>query len=269
MNNNPFSKFEIDHLSPSAINTFIADPCIYILRYLYKHKGPSNPAMWRGTVVDEGIGKRLGFKKVKGKWVKGKTKTTKANTIKFAEKQFDGLHRYHKTKIDVDTDRAEREKAFVPKYLEVAMPYYDSLGQPDSYQKKINLQLDEIPIPIIGYIDLQYDGIVRDIKTVSRLPSEIPSGVNRQLSVYAMAEDSMPVVDYVYVTKTRAEVITMPVTDIDFHIATVKKVAHTIMNLLSYSDDINQIANLYFPDFDDWRWSPEDIAVAETIWRVK
>ena len=61
--NDPFEKFGIDHLSPSSINTFIADPCMYILRYLYKHRGPSNPAMWRGTVVDEGVGRHLGFKK--------------------------------------------------------------------------------------------------------------------------------------------------------------------------------------------------------------
>ena len=158
----------------------------------------------------------------------------------------------------------------MPNYLKTAMSYYDQLGdKPVSYQKEINLQIDGIPIPIQGFIDLQYDGIVRDIKTVSRLPSEIPSSVNRQLSVYAIAEDSMPIVDYVYITKTKSEVISIPVIDVDEHIATVKKVAHSIMNLLSYSDDVNEIASLFYPDYDDWRWSKEDIKVAQNLWSIK
>ena len=42
-----------------------------------------------------------------------------------------------------------------------------------------------------------------------------------------------------------------------------------IMNLLSYSDDVNQIASLFYPDYDDWRWSQEDIKVAKTLWSIK
>ena len=268
--NNPFETFEIEHLSASSVNTYIADPCMWILRYLYNYKSPSNPAMWRGTVVDEGIGSFLGFyKNEDGEWVKKKTKTTPTKVVENALKQFQGLYNFHKKTTDIDKSKYEREKNFVPKYLNVAMPYYARLGTPVFYQKKISLQLDEIPIPIIGYIDLQYEGVVRDIKTVSRLPSAIPDTVNRQLSIYALCEKSTPIVDYVYVTSSKAEVITMFVEDVEEHIGVVKRVASSIMDLLSYSNDVNQIAKLFYPNFDDWRWSEGEIKVAKEIWSIK
>tara|TARA_R110000824_G_scaffold58569_5_gene158239 strand:+ start:133 stop:945 length:813 start_codon:yes stop_codon:yes gene_type:complete len=270
MTKNPFETHGIDHLSPSSINTYIADPCSYILRYLFKHRSASNPAMWRGTVVDESIGRSLGFKKNnKNKWVGNKGKTPKKTAINSAIRQFDGLYRYHLKSTEVDEVKFQKERELVPKYLETAIPYYKSFGQPTSYQKQINLQLDDIPVPIMGFIDLQYEDVVRDIKTTGRLPSAIPSSVSRQLSIYATAENSTPLVDYIYVTKTKAEVVSMFVEDVDEHIATVKKVAHTIMNLLSYSENKQEIADLFYPDFDDWRWSKNDIEIAKTIWSIK
>ena len=55
--NNPFAQFEIEHLSASSINLFIQDICLFIVRYLVKHKSPTNPAMLRGTIIDHAIGK--------------------------------------------------------------------------------------------------------------------------------------------------------------------------------------------------------------------
>ena len=129
------------------------------------------------------------------------------------------------------------------------------------------MYLDDIPVPILGYIDVQYEGLVRDIKTVSRLPSVIPDTVNRQLSIYAKAEDSDAMVDYVYVTTKKAEMISMQVENIDEHIKTVRSVAIAIMNLLSYSNDKNQIASLFYPNYDSWLWGKDEIKLAKTIWR--
>ena len=56
-----FEKHGIKHLSPSSINLFIAEPSLWVLRYLFKDKIPSisNPAMTRGSLVDEALGKGL------------------------------------------------------------------------------------------------------------------------------------------------------------------------------------------------------------------
>lgn len=253
--NNPFDNHDIEHLSASSINTYIQDPCMFILRYLFKHKSPSNPAMWRGTVVDEGIGDAL------------TTKKTTKKIIKNAISRFDGLYEYTAKDYEVNTIKLEKERDLIPRYLNTAIPYYQNIGKPISYQKEIRLQIDDIPIDILGYIDLQYEGLVRDIKTVSRLPSAIPDTVNRQLSIYAVAENCDAMVDYVYVTSKKAEMISMQVENIDEHINTVRNVAYAIMNLLSYSNDKNEIASLFYPNYDSWLWGKDEIKLAKTIWR--
>jgi len=253
--NNPFDNHDIEHLSASSINTYIQDPCMFILRYLFKNKSSSNPAMWRGTVVDEGIGDAL------------TTKKTTKKIIKNAISRFDGLYEYTAKDYEVNTIKLEKERDLIPRYLNTAIPYYQNIGKPISYQKEIRLQIDNIPIDILGYIDLQYEGLVRDIKTVSRLPSAIPDTVNRQLSIYAVAENCDAIVDYVYVTSKKAEMISMQVENIDEHINTVRNVAYAIMNLLSYSNDKNEIASLFYPNYDSWLWGKDEIKLAKTIWR--
>ena len=255
MNNNPFENYDIEHLSASSINTFILEPAMFVFRYLHKFKGTGNPAMWRGTTVDEITGNSLEENK------------SIDILIQEALSRYDGLYHYYLDKIDIDTKKYEKERNLLPLYVETAVKFYRELGKPVSYQKKVSLQFEELPIPIIGFIDLQYEGTVRDIKTVQRLPSVIPPSVCRQLSVYAKAEDSNALVDYVHVTSKKAEVVTMPVNNIDEHIAVVKKVAINIMNLLSYSNDINQIANLFYPNYDHFMWNnPIEVEEAKKIW---
>ena len=72
--------------------------------------------------------------------------------------------------------------------------------------------------------------------------------------------------DYVYASKRDGEVITMVVNDTARHLRDIRRAASAITRLLSYSDDINQIASLFFPNYDDWMWSEGEIAVAKKLW---
>ena len=56
MKNNPFEAHGIQHLSASAINQFITNPASWILK-VSGHRGMPNPAMWRGTVIDDTLSK--------------------------------------------------------------------------------------------------------------------------------------------------------------------------------------------------------------------
>ena len=49
----------------------------------------------------------------------------------------------------------------------------------------------------------------------------------------------------------------------------VRKIALAIMNLLSISNDKNEIANMFYPNFDDWKWGEDEIKFAKTIWSIK
>ena len=259
MKNNPFDAHNIEHLSASSINQFISSPCHWILKCSgYRNK--SNPAMWRGTVIDNAITDAFDLDLPINKKLH--------RSISNAEMDFDALSEFNQHSHLYELEDIEKEKDDLHKYLEVALPFYSKLGKPIESQKKIEIQFDELPIPIIGYIDLQYEGIIRDIKTTKRLQKVIPTSICRQLSLYAYAEDSIPYADFIHVTKTKAEVVSMEITDVEKRVSELKSAAYAMMNVLSYSDDIRTVASLFYPDFDDWRWSDEDKEAAKSLWSI-
>lgn len=254
--NNPFETHGINHLSASSINQFISNPSSWILK-VSGHRGPSNPAMWRGTAVDEAISSSFDYERNDGA------------TIQTAMKIFDERWLEHKKSYDYDLDKVKQERENILKYMEVAMPFYRELGKPESIQKRIEIDFD-LPVPVIGYIDLQYPGVIRDIKTTGRMMPKVPSSICRQLSLYAYAENSSAFADFIHVTKTKSEVVSVQITDIEQRVEELRQAAQAMMNVLSYSDDINQVAKLFYPDFDDWRWNnPEDVVAAKNLWGIK
>ncbi len=255
--NNPFEAHGIKHLSASSINQFISNPASWILK-VSGHRGPSNPAMWRGTAIDDAIS-----------WAFDYEGNDIAAPINMALNIFDERWIEHKKSNEYDYEKVRSERDNIERYLEVAMPFYRKLGKPESIQKRIEIDLD-LPVPVIGFIDLQYPGMIRDIKTTGRMMPKTPSSICRQLSLYAYAENCSAVADFIHVTKTKAEVVTVEITDIDKRLEELRKASLAMMNVLSYSDDINQVASLFYPDFDDWRWNnPADVAAAKKLWGIK
>ncbi len=247
--NNPFDQFDIEHLSASSINLYMQDIPLFIVRYLAKHKSPTNSAMLRGTVIDHAIGEK--------------------HSVKEAQKEFMSLMNYHKKEgVTFDEVKAETEYKNIEKYLEVGLPFYEELGEPVSYQKKVELEFDDLPIPVIGYVDLEYEDCIRDIKTTARKPSELLPPVQRQIAIYATAlEKDRAYADYLYVTKTKAEVITLEVDDIDMRLNEVYRVASAMMHLLQ-NNDIHSLVDQFYPN-PDWMWSLSDIEFAKDLWRIK
>jgi hypothetical protein len=247
--NNPFDQFDIEHLSASSVNLFIQDIPLFIVRYLAKNKSPTNPAMLRGTVIDHAIGNKT--------------------SVAEAQKEFMALMNYEKKQGNVfDQEKAETEYNNIKKYLEVGIPFYKKFGEPVSYQKKVELQYEDLPIPIIGYVDMEYSDCIRDIKTTAKRPSALLPPVQRQIALYGSALEKHAYADYLYVTKTKAEVITFEVDDINMRLNEVYRVASAMMNLLQ-NNDINSLVDQFYPDFSNWMWSDSDRAVAKELWRIK
>ena len=96
----------------------------------------------------------------------------------------------------------------------------------------------------------------------------MPQTVSRQLSIYATAEQALPIVDYIHSTKSSAQVVVMPVPDVENHIKVVEQAARQMQRLLSYSSDIQEVAQLLMPDFDDWRWSEQEKNAARKLWSL-
>ncbi len=168
-----------------------------------------------------------------------------------------------------DEEKTQTEYNNIERYLEIGIPFYEKLGEPVSYQKKVELQFEDLPIPIIGYVDMEYEDCIRDIKTTARRPSTLLPPVQRQIAIYATAlEKNRAYADYLYVTKTKAEVITLEVDDIDMRLNEVYRVALTIMNLLQ-NNNINELVQITYPDLEHWMWSESDKKIAKKLWRIK
>ena len=253
--NNPFDQFNIEHLSASSINLFMQDIPLFIVRYLAKHKAPTNPAMLRGTVIDHAIGNMNKYPNT---------------SVEQAQDEFKALMNYEKKQGNVfDQEKAETEYNNIEKYLEVGIPFYKQLGEPVSYQKKVELQYEDLPIPIIGYVDMEYSDCIRDIKTTAKRPSALSEPVQRQIALYAKCLDvDRAYADYLYVTKTKAEVISFEVDDIDMRINEVYRVASAMMNLLQ-NNDINSLVEQFYPDMTSFMWDQSSIEVAKELWRIK
>tara|TARA_R100000951_G_scaffold116323_1_gene127639 strand:- start:6466 stop:7107 length:642 start_codon:yes stop_codon:yes gene_type:complete len=213
--------------------------------------------MWRGTAVDKAITSALLDN------LSDDEAVAEANTT-FADEEASAIANGK----PVNEKKSASESAAVERYLRIALPHYRSLGVPIASQKKIKLEYDWMPVPIIGYLDLQYEGVVRDIKTVGRLPSAVPQTVCRQLAIYATAEKSLPLVDYIHSTKSSSQVVVMGVPNVEDHMKTVERASRSMMKLLSYSSDIREVAQLLMPNFDDWRWSASEIQAAKKLWSL-
>lgn len=258
MSNNPFESHNIEYLSATSINEFITNPARWVLTYVGGYRDTfGSPAMWRGIAVDDVICKAV-YENISIKQCKT-----------LAKEIFDTKMEEAKTdNINYDIDKASKERDLLSSYIDVAIPHFRELGKPLDTQKRIVLEFDFLPIPIIGYTDLQYEGVVRDIKTVNRLPTKMLDTVSRQLSIYAAAENCIPIIDYVHVTQTKQQVVTTPVQNLEVHINEVKRACLNMMNVLSYSNDVNGIAELFFPNFDDWKWSSKEKQEAKKLWRI-
>ena len=255
--NDPFDHHGVGHLSASSINEYIQNPARWLLHVSGYRDNSGIPAMWRGTAVDKAITSAL----LEG--LSDDEAVAEANST-FADEEASAIANGQ----PVNEKKSATESAAVERYLRIALPHYRSLGKPIASQKKVKLEYEWMPVPIIGYLDLQYEGVVRDIKTVGRLPSVVPQTVCRQLAIYATAEKALPLVDYIHSTKSSAQVVVMGVPDVEDHMKMVERSARSMMRLLSYSSDIHEIAQLLVPNFDDWRWSGNEIEAAKKLWSL-
>jgi len=262
--NDPFEAHEIEHLSPASINAFVTNKPMWIMRYLFKYRDGGGPAMWRGTAVDHAVGSLYSA---------DNKAASITDAMALAEQEFDNqkeICNNHYPDTIIDQVKLEKEQANLDLFAKEALSFYTRLGAPTEYQKTVYLDLESIPVPIKGIVDLQYGSIVRDIKTTMRLPSKVPATHARQLAIYAAATQSdHAYADYVVVTSRTRDVVSRPIENIKDRLSEAESIALAITRLLSVSNDKHEIAGLCFPDFESWMWGDTEKEFAKTIWRIK
>ena len=243
--NNPFKVHNINYLSPSSINTYISDMPMWVARYLFGVKSGSGAGAVRG-IVQEAV-------------LADKYDTGKFNYNLLEVKYMTMCTEF---KLDLEDVKVKKEKSLLNNFGKVIDENfkYKNLEQ---YQEKVEVQLDDMPIPIMGYIDFRFKDKIVDLKTTTRMPSKPTEAQKRQMAFYSMAYPKNTV-DLFFATPKDYKKFKLD--NLSVYKKQLKKVAFSIEKFLSISDDKHELASLVYPNFDSWTWSDKLKQEAKKIW---
>jgi hypothetical protein len=248
MTASPFERHSIDHLSASSLNVWAAQPALWIMERLLGRRLATGIAAARGKAVEHGV--HLGLTN---------PPASLDECIDAAEREF-----IRQTVLSVDP-RREDERKKLAGWVTGALAELRQYGTPDGYQEKVEIRLDGIAVPIIGYVDWLFSqhGLIVDLKTTERFPSQIGNSHGRQGAVYASAHGNFGM-RFAYAKpapgktdKRQVTVYEMSGDDVRQHLAALRAIALSLGRFLAVSDDPHELAGLIVPDFDSFWWSDQ------------
>jgi hypothetical protein len=239
-----------EHHSPSSLNLFVAEPAMFVLERILGHKQLVGAPAHRGTAVEQGVTHGLLNPKV-----------SVEACAKRALAHYDTL-----MALSPDPRRA-KYRAGIPAMIQVATTELRRYGVPTGMQGFVELKPAELKLPIIGYYDYWWDqhGIVGDLKTTERMPSEIKQSHARQIAFYAGSGNVDARILYVTPLKMQA----YHLEDIGAHRAALLRIAGTVERWLALSDDPMFFVGITVPNLDSFYWSdPAVRQLAYKYWGV-
>lgn len=252
---NVFEKHGITHLSASSVNLFVAQPALWCCSYLMRKRTPVGPAAHRGTSIEAGVEAGLFDPE-----------------LPIEQCQKVALAKYHTlTRLNADT-RVEKERETIAPSVEVALAELRQYGVPDAppegtgRQWKISRDIAGIPVPVWGFLDFHWHdhGIIVDLKSAARVPSEISDAHARQGAIYA-GPGGNEEVRFAYVSPKKIAVYVLA--DVDAHLASFVRTAQSIERLLSLSDDGEKLTRCFAPDLSSFYWGDASARrLAHEIW---
>lgn len=241
-----FSRHGIGHLSASSLNLWAAEPAIWLMERLLGHRSPTSALMARGKAVEDGVHAGL--------------IDPSASIEKCIER---ALAAYGREMTLNPDERRVNERETIPGYVEHGLNELRQYGIPSAYQDRVELRLDDVPVPVIGYIDWRFDdhGLIVDLKTSERLPSAISSSHARQGAIYGRAHGNYGM-RFAYVKPTagkkdgRAVVVyELDRTEFDRQLAALRQIAMRLGRFLNLSSDPRELCGLIVPDYERFHWN--------------
>jgi hypothetical protein len=247
----PWERHGIRSLSASSLRLFREQPAAWVVRYMMKIKSDMGPPVWRGTAVEAGLDDML----------LGSRNEAKAVEIAKA--------RWDQEAMGDASDKALKEYEDIPEYLHEAIELLDTLKYPTPMgrQIKVNMTLDEIDVPIIGYIDYGFLDHDLDLKTTGRMPSQIKPEHLAQMSVYFRARKRTQKLLYVTPKKAEIKEVTKAMADeawdeLMIGVRAINKFLHTF-------DTPEEALSILYPDFDAYQWDAPMIEAVKTALKKK
>ena len=249
---NPFEAHGIEHLSPSSCNLFTAAPAMFVMQKCLKKSSSVGPAAHRGTSVETGIVHGL--------------MNPSASQSECADKALDQF----RTLTSMSGDpRVDKEINALPDMVRIGLAELRPYGVPSSTQGRIELQVEGLDVPLMGFYDFEWEqsGILIDLKTTHALPSQISQQHARQVALYTAARGNNISPRITYVTGKKCA--TYQLENVADHVAALSRIALTIQKFLAISSDPMELASLVVPDTSTFYFSdPVSRQSAFEIWGI-
>ena len=184
---NSFASHGIEHLSASSLNLWAAEPAVWAMERLLGLRSPVSALMARGKAVEEGI--------------HGGLIDPQRALDACVETALGGFDREMAL---IPDDRRDGEREQIPGYVEHGLAELRQYGIPSGYQVRVEIRLDDVPVPIIGFIDWRFDqhGMVIDLKTSERHATLCAMSKRQRISCTRDSDVSMHKASAVSATST-------------------------------------------------------------------
>lgn len=238
---NSFERFKIKHLSPSNLNKASACLGAWVISYIYKFREPTNVNMARGSAVEHGV--QMGLE------------DEFLDSLEEAIKEFNKL-----TAMGCPQEARKTELEKFPGYVEQTIAGLENYGDPTGYQEKVSIELEGVPIPIIGYTDFTCgnDGAIVDLKTSKQVPGRITAGHRRQMAVYQHANSNQSI-DVLYASPKKHAIYTLTAEEAKNSLEEIRQTAMRLEKLLDNFETKEELAAVVIPDYDSFYFNGMEI----------
>ena len=133
-------------------------------------------------------------------------------------------------------------------------------------QHRVEVRLDGVSVPVIGFLDWLYSDEILDLKTTLRIPGAMSETHLRQATVYKVAHPSKRV-RFFYCSDKRSEKYTLTREQYDVALRELIGGAQRLERFLSLSDDPLELAAIVPHSTDSFYFSdPSTLAKARQVY---
>lgn len=221
----------------------------------FKFKDPMGAAAYRGQAVETGVVQGL-----------VDPNSSLESCIKLAERKY---HIATMTEPLSDKD-VDRNKKVIAPMVEALVKELRPYGIPEfgvDGQKRISINLDGVKRPTIGYLDLFYPqhGLIIDIKTTLRMPTQITASHGLQGAIYNHALGDNYEVRFVYASNTKCAAYSQDNTREKLEEFRLRAIHRE--HLLDMFPTWEELAQVTTPNYESFYMSgPEMRAAGKAIW---
>jgi hypothetical protein len=225
----------IFHYSPSSLNKFIESPGLWARQYLGGNREASNAKMARGLAVEAGY-----------------VATLRGIPLDLALSIADQRFWLEVKENKAEGPEADEQWKLIEPMLKQCLDWTPP-SELNATQIRIEHWFPDVPVSIIGYVDLSFEGIDVDLKTTEKLYSLTkprPDHV-RQAALYRAARKKDGCILYV----TDKKYLSFEVTDEMMNVALerLSDAARKVTKLLASFDKPEEIIDVLPIDWDHWK----------------